>query len=180
MQNKLKCHQKPTQLLLWQSSLKNWNFVVLLLNGNYDMVPDDVFWKDMQDHHRCTMVVLLVNMHDGSALSAGLTAQHSCIMQSFFWKGKNIHVRKSVSSGLAYWEVLVTTKHVVQKSISSPNKVIENLRGLGVSKAKILKESVKLNWNFWKGATGENWKNKPINLWWGMDIFWSTSQITII
>lgn len=152
MQNKLKCHQKPTQLLLWQCSLKNWNFVVLLLNGNYDMVPDDVFWKDMQDHHRCTMVVLLVNMHDGSALSAGLTAQHSCIMQSFFWKGKNIHVRKSVSSGLAYWEVLVTTKHVVQKSISSPNKVIENLRRVGGLKSQNFKGKCKAKLEFLKGC----------------------------
>ena len=43
------------------------------VNWALRMVPEDEFLWDMQDHHRCAMVVLLVNTHDGSALSAGLT-----------------------------------------------------------------------------------------------------------
>ena len=156
MQNKLKCHQAPTQLLLWQCSLKNWNFAVLLLIGHY------VWCLKMNSYGICKITI------DAQWLSCwwirmmvqlcqqAWHAQHSCIMPSSFWKGHNIHVRESVSSGLAYWEVLVTTKHVVQKNVSSPNKVIGNSRGLGVSKNQNFKGKCKAKLEFLKGC-GEVW-----------------------
>ena len=45
--------------------------------------------------------------------------------------------------------------------------------GVGISKAKT-SQSVKLNWNFWRGGVGVQTKKPSVE--WGVDIFWNHSS----
>ena len=50
--------------------------------------------------------------------------------------------------------ILLTIVWFQKISIPSPRMVTGNSEGVGLSKAKILKENMKLNWNFQRGRGG--------------------------